>query len=208
MKRKLLMVAFALTTALTIFAQDTPNGRQARKIFDQTYQMVFGPQGSTLHYAVNLIGLYKTQGIIWYKGKKSKFVEPRYDAWNDGVSYTRVDKKKKTVAVYGANDPERDKYASKFKFDPENFTYHIADDGDCYLLTLKAKKKIKGVSEVSAWIDKHTRYPKNVKVKVALFSAHIKISNFKSGGISDDIFVFPAQQYKSYKVQNNKKGRR
>ncbi len=201
MKRFILCIV-ALMTVYSINAQETPNSRQARKMFNQTYQMVFGPQGSMLQYNVNIIGLYKTQGRIWYKGKKSKFVEPRIDAWNDGVKYTRVDKKKKTVSVYDANDPKRDKYANKFKFNPENYTYSIADSKEGYLITLKAKKNVKGISEATALIDKITRYPKSVKIRLGIFSTTIKISNFKTGGISDDIFVFPAQQYKSYKVVN------
>ncbi len=201
MKRFILCIV-ALMTVYSINAQETPNSRQARKMFNQTYQMVFGPQGSMLQYNVNIIGIYKTQGRIWYKGKKSKFVEPRIDAWNDGVKYTRVDKKKKTVSVYDANDPKRDKYANKFKFNPENYTYSIADSKEGYLITLKAKKNVKGISEATALIDKITRYPKSVKIRLGIFSTTIKISNFKTGGISDDIFVFPAQQYKSYKVVN------
>lgn len=201
MKRFILCIV-ALMTVYSINAQETPNSRQARKMFNQTYQMVFGPQGSMLQYNVNIIGIYKTQGRIWYKGKKSKFVEPRIDAWNDGVKYTRVDKKKKTVSVYDANDPKRDKYANKFKFNPENYTYSIADSKEGYLITLKAKKNVKGISEATALIDKITRYPKSVKIRLGIFSTTIKISNFKTGGISDDVFVFPAQQYKSYKVVN------
>ena len=44
--------------------KETPNARQARRLFNETYQMVYGPQGSQLHYAVNIIGIYKTEGTI------------------------------------------------------------------------------------------------------------------------------------------------
>ena len=53
---------------LSICGADTPNSKQARQMFEKTYQMVFGKQGCSLHYDVNLIGLYKTNGNIWYKG--------------------------------------------------------------------------------------------------------------------------------------------
>ena len=56
----------------TIQAQETANSRQARRIFNSAYQQVFGEKGATLHYDVNITGLYKTHGTIWYKGKKSK----------------------------------------------------------------------------------------------------------------------------------------
>ena len=57
----------------SVHAQDTPNARQARRIFNQAYSQVFGPEGVKLHYDVNIIGIYKTNGTIWLKEKKSKF---------------------------------------------------------------------------------------------------------------------------------------
>jgi hypothetical protein len=42
--------------------------------------------------------------------------------------------------------------------------------------------------------------PISLKIKVAFFWAHINISKFRSGGISDDIFVFPRKQYVGYEL--------
>lgn len=196
--RKLLLYIF-LVFATVVQAQDTPNARQARHMFDRTYQMVFGPQGSMLHYKVNIIGIYKTEGTIWTKGKKSKFEESRYMAWNDGTTYTRVDKKKKTVSVYGANDENRDKYASKFTFEPDNYTYHIESAPEGYYITMKAKKGVKGIKEARALLDKKTRYPLSVRIKLGIFHTTIKITQFQVGDISDDLFFFPAAQYQGYK---------
>lgn len=176
------------------------NEKLARQVFDHTYQMVFGTQGSTLHYAVNLIGIYKTEGTIWYKGEKSKFVESRYTAWNDGVTYYKLDRKHDTVEMYRANSDEKDKYASKFKFDPENFSYSIAESGDNYVITLKAKKSIKGIREVKAVINKRSRAPESLRIKLAFFWTTVKISQFKSGGIDDKVFVFPKNQYRHCKM--------
>ena len=123
--------------AKSALQEQSANARQARQIFDRTYQMVFGAQGSTLHYAVNLIGIYKTEGTIWYKGKKSKFVDEKYNAFSDGFTYYLVERKKKTVTIYDANSDKRDKYATKFKFEPENFLYSIADSDEGFIITLK-----------------------------------------------------------------------
>ena len=38
----------------------TPNEQQARRLFNEAYNMVYGPKGSQLTYAVNIIGIYKT----------------------------------------------------------------------------------------------------------------------------------------------------
>lgn len=175
---------------------ETPNAQQARRMFDQAYQMVFGPEGSQLTYNVNIIGIYKTQGTIWNKGKKSKFIDEKYIAWNDDVTYYRLERKKKTITIYGAHSEERDKYASKFKFVPDNYTYSIKNDPEKgYFITLKAKKGVKGIKEARVLLDHHTHYPINVRVRVGIFHTTIKISNFKVGGISDQMFVFPKSQY-------------
>ena len=181
-------------------AQESPNARQARKMFDQAYQMVYGPEGSQLHYAVNIIGIYKTEGTIWTKGKKSKFADEKYIAWNDDVTYYRLERKKKTVTIYDAHSEKRDKYATKFKFVPDNYTYSIKNDPEKgYYITLKAKKGVKGIKEARVLLDHHTHYPINVRIKVGIFHTTIKISDFKVGDIPDNLFTFPTVHYKDYK---------
>ena len=77
---------------LSLKAQ-TPNERQARRIFNHTYDMVFGDKGSSLSYNVNIIRIYKTSGKIWMKGKKSVFEEERYIGYTNEKYYYRVDQK-------------------------------------------------------------------------------------------------------------------
>ena len=61
MRNKLVLILIMFLMALcSVHAQDTPNSRQARRVFNQAYNQVFGPDGSTLHYDVNIIGIYKT----------------------------------------------------------------------------------------------------------------------------------------------------
>lgn len=184
--------------ALSLQAQvkETPNAQQARRVFNETYKMVYGPQGSQLHYKVNIIGIYKTEGTIWTKGKKSRFIDERYIAWNDDVTYYRLERKKNTVTIYDAHSDERDKYATKFKFVPDNYTYSIKDSDEGYYITLKAKKGVKGIKEARCLLDHKTRYPISVRIKVGIFHTTIKISDFKTGDISDALFVFPREKYK------------
>jgi 4-deoxy-L-threo-5-hexosulose-uronate ketol-isomerase len=92
------------------------------------YNKVYGDEGATLHYKVNIIGIYKTEGTIWMKQKKSKFIDEKYIAWNDDVTYYRYERKKNRVTIYNAHSDDRDKYATKFKFVPENYTYSIKDE--------------------------------------------------------------------------------
>ena len=201
--RKLLLYIF-LVFATVVQAQDTPNARQARHMFDRTYQMVFGPQGSMLHYKVNIIGIYKTEGTIWMKEKKSKFIDERYIAWNDDVTFYRLERKKNRVVVYDAHSDDRDKYATKFKFVPTNYTYSIKDNKKGLAITLKAKKGVKGIKEARIMLDKHTQYPTSIRIKLGIFHTTIKISDFKIGGISDDLFKFPREQYKHCEFEDHR----
>lgn len=199
-KRRLAILVTIVMTFTMATAQENANTRQARQIFDKTYNMVFGPQGCSLNYEVNIIGLYKTEGTIWYKGKKQKFIEKRFSAWCDGKDLYRIDRKKNTIERHNPNSPNRDKYASKFKFVPDNYTYHIATSGNDLIITLDAKKGVDGVKHAKCVIDKTTRAPKSLKVKVMLFWASIKISNFHSGITDETIFTFPHQQFSKYKM--------
>lgn len=205
MRKVIISFLLCLLASLTAFAQRTYTPEQARQLFDQKYDMVFGPEGCTLHYAVNIIGIYKTEGTIWYKGQKSKFIDEKYIAWNDGTTYTRVERKKQEVVIYGANDEARDKYATKFTFEPNNYTYAAHEEGDQLIITLKAKKGVKGVKEAQCYINRLSGYPEGVRVKVFIFSTTIKISDFRHGGISDDLFTFPRQLYADYTYVDHRK---
>ena len=179
-------------------AKKVTNSEEARRVFDKVYEMVFGPEGCTLHYDVNIISLYKTSGTIWYKGKKQRFTDERVDTWNDGVTAYMVFRKKKTIEIHEANSDKKDKYSGKFKFDVNDFDYSMNREGNNILLTLKQHKGAKGtIKEARITLDPKTLYPSHVKVKVAFIWANISISNFHSGGIKDDMFVFPRSRYAS-----------
>ena len=197
--KKLYIIICILCSVLCIQAQEheTPNAKQARRMFMETFNMVYGEQGSQLHYKVNIIGIYKTEGTIWTKKKKSKFIDERYIAWNDDVTYYRLERKKNRITIYDAHSDERDKYATKFKFNPDNYTYSIKDSKEGYYITLHAKKGVKGIKEARCLLDKKSRYPISVRIKLGIFHTTIKISNFKVGGIDDQLFVFPQDQYKN-----------
>ena len=199
MKSLLFLLLSIITCQLSIVNAQTPNERQAREIFDKTWELVYGEQGSTFHYDVNIIGIYKTSGTVWQKGKKNKYQSSHSTAWNNGTSCYVV--RKKEVTIYRSDDPDRDKHASRFQFDRDNYKYSIANDKDGIMLTLKPKSsRVKGVSEVKLLVDRHTFVPIRLKVKVSIIHANVRISNFRSGNISDETFEFPAEKYKSLKV--------
>ena len=200
MGKKIVLLTLLLLQAFLVQAQETPNAKQARRVFNQAYERVLGPQGSTLHYHVNIVGIYKTEGTIWFKGKKQKFVDERVNTWNDGVTAYMAFRKKHEVHIHNANSDKKDKYSGKFKFELDDFNYSIAEDPEGLLLTLKQKKHAKGtIKEVKALVERGSFAPKRLRIKVAFFWTTVTVSNFKSGGISDDLFKFPAENYKDWK---------
>lgn len=197
--KRLYIIIGILGLALGIQAQEqeTPNAKQAHRIFMDIYGKLFGEEGGTLHYKVNIIGIYKTEGTIWMRQKKSKFIDERYIAWNDDVTYYRLERKKNRVTIYDAHSDERDKYATKFKFEPDNYTYSIKDEKKKGIaITLKAKKGVKGIKEARVMLERNTLMPTSIRIRLGIFHTTIKISNFKLGGISDEMFKFPKEQYK------------
>lgn len=199
MRNKLVLILTMLLMALcSVHAQDTPNSRQARRVFNQAYNQVFGPDGSTLHYDVNIIGIYKTNGTIWIKEKKSKFEDAKMKSWNDGTTVYTVKRKKREVEIFSAANNKQDKHSRKFKFDPENFDYSIAEDPQGLKLTLKAKKGVKGIKEAHVLLTRKTYYPISVRIKIAFIWTTIKISDFQLG-VTDEVLLFPKEKYKDYK---------
>ena len=196
----LLLISFIFTS----YAKNTTNSQQARQLFDKTYNLVFGPQGSSLHYFVNIVGIYKTEGDICYKGNKSKFEEARYSSWNDGTTFYKVDKKKKTVELYDPNSLDRDKYASKFTFVPDNYTYSLSTTDTESIITINAKKGVDGIKHVKAVIDKKSGNPKSLRIKLLWFWTNIKISNFHSGNINNNVFIFPKARFKDYSFSDKR----
>lgn len=182
------------------------NEPTAKELFNKVYNLVFGSQGSTLSYNVNIIGLYKTQGTIVYKGKKIHYREKRFMAWEDGITAYMVDKDKQEVNIYNYDDDKKDKYLSKFKYDVNNFDFSYTTEGDYYLITAKLKHPtFLGVKSVTARVYKSNLYPVSMTIKLAFFKTTVQINNFRSGRIADSNFVFPREQFKDYKFTDYRK---
>lgn len=188
-------------------AADKENTQQeARELFNKIYDMVFGPEGSSLTYSVNIVGLYKTQGDAVYKDKKIIYNESRFAAWEDGNVAYMVDRKEKKVDIHDFDDDKKDKYLSMFKYDVNNFAYSYKDKGEYYELTAKVKNsKFFGIRYVTALIRKDNLHPVSLSIKLAFITTTVQITNFRSGGIDDKVFVFPKNQFKDYKFIDHRK---
>ena len=190
MKLRILIYLLTFFSVTSVSAEQTPNEKQARRIFDEAYEKVFGPQGCSLEYKVNLLGLYKTEGSVWFKEKKQKYLSKNSNGWNDGEIHHAT---------------KKNKHEDKFEFHADNYSYHIATDPKGLLITLKAKKGVKGPKEVRALLDRSTYAPIHVKAKIGIIWANIAVSNFHSGDVSDEVFVFPRAKYSHFKFVDKRK---
>ena len=203
--RLLYIILLAITLLANSLTAVSKSQNDAKELFDKVYGLVFGPEGSSLSYSVNIIGLYKTKGDVVYKDKKISYEEKRFGAWEDGKVAYMVDKEKKKVDIHNYNDEKKDKYLSMFKYDLNNFDYSYKVKGEYYELTAKVKNsKFFGIRSVTALIKKSNLHPVNLSIKLAFLTTTVKISNFRSGGIGDKVFVFPKNRFTDYKYVDHR----
>ena len=199
-----IMLFFSLSEK-SIAAEKEHKGEEARELFDKVFNMVFGPEGSSLSYSVNIVGLYKTQGDIVYKDKKISYEEKRFAAWEDGKVAYMVDKEKKKVDIHDFDDEKKDKYLSMY--DLNNFAYSYKVKGDYYELTAKVKNsKFFGIRSVTALIRKSNLHPVSLSIKLAFITTTVQISNFRSGNIDESAFTFPKHRFTDYQYIDHRGG--
>jgi len=191
-----------LATPTASAEEEGANARQARHIFDKAYNQIYGPEGASFDYRISILKIYSEVGSGWYKGDKSKSVSRKSIIWNNGDIKYILRKGKGIVEIHDPKVNKKDKLLQKFKFNLDDFTYRIKEADDKNLLiTLTAKRGAKtSMSKIEAHLDRTTLYPIDLAIKVSFFWAHVYFSNFKAGGLPDDLFVFPREKYPNYKI--------
>lgn len=204
MKQLLVIMALALVFVAKADAQEkkSPNAQQAERMFRKAYNMIYGPEGASFSYKISILKIYSSEGTGWYKGNKSKSISKRSIIWDNGDIKYILRRGKGIVEIHDPKVNKKDKLLQKFKFDPDDFTYSIAEDeGKNLLVTLRAKEGAKGsMKEIRALLDRKTQKPISLKIKVSFFWANITFSNFQAGGIDDSMFVFPRADYPDYQI--------
>lgn len=198
------MATVLLLLFLPISTIRANNATEARALFNKAWGMFTSPNGCSLSYSVNIIGLYKTAGTIWVKGKRQHYQEQRYWGWSDPKHFYKVDMKKRTVDFHNPQSPKRDKYLSKFTFTPNDYNFGWVNDKEGLVITLTGKDGSKStIKHAKLVLDRRTHYPIAVKVRVAFFWTTVKISNFHPGISNDNIFDYPAARFKGFKFTNH-----
>lgn len=199
MRRKLLLL-FTIF-CLTVSAQETPNARQARRVFNTAWNHIYGQEGVKFNYKINLLGIYKEEGYSCNKGKKSISEHKNTIIYDDGDLKHIVRTNKKIVELHDPKVNKKDEKLQMFKFEPDSYHYAIAKEADGLQVTLEAKPgtKVK-MKKIIALLTPGNYYPKKLRIKVSFFWATITFSNFQAGNIDDNLFVFPKEKYSDYKI--------
>lgn len=201
---RVVVILFAIHCSLfTAMAQDTPNARQAKRIFNTAWNRIYGDEGVRFHYKIDILHLYKEEGISCNKGDKERSEHKNTIIYSDGELKHVVRTNKKVVELHDPKVNKADEKLQMFKFDPDSYNYAIAKDPEGFLITLTAKPgaKVK-MKKVEAIISEGNYYPKRLRIKVSIFWCNIFISDFQAGNIDDSIFVFPKEKYKDFKVED------
>lgn len=201
---RVVVILFVIHCSLfTAMAQDTPNARQAKRIFNTAWNRIYGDEGVRFHYKIDILHLYKEEGISCNKGDKERSEHKNTIIYSDGKLKHVVRTNKKVVELHDPKVNKADEKLQMFKFDPDSYNYAIAKDPEGFLITLTAKPgaKVK-MKKVEAIISEGNYYPKRLRIKVSIFWCNIFISDFQAGNIDDSIFVFPKEKYKDFKVED------
>lgn len=199
----LFVLMFLCLNILPASAQDTPNSRQAKRVFNTAWNHIFGPDGVTFHYKIDILHLYKEEGTSWNKGDMARSEYKGSKMWNDGTVKHIVREKKGYVEIHDPKVNKADEKLQMFKFEPDSYEYYIAKDPEGLKVTLLAKPGVKvKMKKIIALLEPGTYYPKRLRIKVSIFWCTITFSNFQAGNISDDVFVFPKEKYKNYQFKD------
>lgn len=199
----LYVLMFLCLNILPASAQDTPNSRQAKRVFNTAWNHIFGPDGVTFHYKIDILHLYKEEGTSWNKGDMARSEYKGSKMWNDGTTKYIVREKKGYVEIHDPKVNKADEKLQMFKFEPDSYEYYIANDPEGLKVTLLAKPGVKvKMKKIIALLEPGTYYPKRLRIKVSIFWCTITFSNFQAGNISDDVFFFPKEKYKNYQFKD------
>ena len=197
----LLLTVVCLFVFVPAQAGETPNAIQARRIFDHAYGMFYGSEGCSFHYRISILGIYSEEGNGWYKGNMSKSVTKKSIIWDNGDIKYILRRGKGIVEIHDPKVNKKDKLLQKFKFNREDFEYSIKKKDNDLIISLDAKPNAKGsMSHIQVYLEPNTHRPKRLRIKVAFFWANIYFSDFKAGGIDNNMFVFPRNKFPGYKI--------
>jgi hypothetical protein len=201
----LLYILIASMLGPTVIMAQSNNEAQAKKMMLEAYDKVFGNQGCFLRYDAHLSFFFHSEGWACLKKQKYSYDDKKTCGWCDGKNFYYVDRKKKEIQILNGHSTTNGSTMDKFTFHPADYHYSWKYSDEGIEIMVKAKKNVKGVRTAKVFLDKRTRKPLGVNVRIAFLWAKVRITTFKEGGINDSAFVFPRQKFKGYKMVDKRK---
>lgn len=207
MKERLLIIL-----SLIMLCYPTPplraqanNEKEAKELFLSIYNKVFGSEGCFLYYDARLSFFFHSTGWAALQQGKYAYDDTKTHGWCNGKTFYYLDRKRKQIQILNGHSETNGSVMDKFTFSPNNYHYQLTRTQEGLVITIKAKKNVKGVKTAKVLLDAHTHTPKRLSVRIAMMWAKLDISHFRVGGLNQELFIFPKDKYKGYEFIDKRK---
>ncbi len=175
-------------------------GQNAKQVLDKTASVVSNKGGVEASFTISSKQYGNTNGTIAIKGRRFRADTNEATVWFDGKTQWTYVKQNDEVNV---NNPTA---ADLQAINPYNFIYmykqgyafSMSTRWDNYVVTLKGKDK--GVREMVITINKQTYVPIEIRMLQNKQWTTIKVSNFRTVKLSDNIFRFNPKSYPNAEI--------
>ncbi len=198
MKKTYLLILLSFIT-LSTFAQ---RAEEARKVLDKTASIVGNRGGATANFSISGTKISSASGTISIKG--NKFYAHTGDAtvWYNGKTQWTYLKSINEVNVTTPTEAQRMRmnpytFITMYK---NGYALSMTQKGTNYQVHMVAQNKQRSVQEVFLTIDSRSYKPSTIKMREGQKWMTISISNFRTGKLSNELFVFKAKDFPSAEV--------
>ncbi|MBP3775235.1 MAG: outer-membrane lipoprotein carrier protein LolA [Bacteroidaceae bacterium] len=201
----ILMVACCLL-ALPMNARSGSQA-EAEQVLDRTLALMTHPGGTRFNYKFHLGRLFNRYGTFIYKQDKSLSWNTKEMVWADGKTVWALDRRKRIVRIMNPSQSRKGLKGMDEQMAMARTDYDVTmhEEGNEYVLTLKAKTKKADAREAQVWIEKKSYHPLRVKLKISVFWGTVEISDFRTGNYKDSMFSFPKEKYADVKMVDKRK---
>lgn len=207
-------VFYFLLLAILTLASTTANAKDDSKSQDEVTEVLKhvmynfqNPNGFSMNYSFNMMGKVMN-GEVAMKRDKMYGSHQYGKMWSNGTKAWVYDSTQNTIQEVTVTKDSLQGTNQAFQF--VKMLTSITSDSKCsvkekdgkYVLTVKPGKSspYKMMKKATFIVDKDTYYPEEIKLKILIVSVKCAITNFKTGGLSDKVFMFNKKDYPTAKL--------
>lgn len=177
------------------------NSTVARKILDRTAKVVCHSGGASASFTMSNSSVGNVSGVISIKGNKFNARTPQMTVWYNGKTQWTYMKKTNEVNISIPTQAQQQMMNPYTFINIYKSGYNMtATRGKNDEVHLVAQNKAKSISEMYITINHKTGVPSQVKMKHKGKWSIIKISNFSTKRLSDQIFTFNTKDYPTAEI--------